>query len=46
MEESTDLKLNESSIIKQDKDGVLLAYYVRFATKFDQDYLHLIPLLY
>lgn len=38
-------KLNENAIVKQDPSGVLMAYYIRFASKYNEDYNHLLPVL-
>lgn len=35
--------LSERSIIKQDDVGVLLTYYIRYATKNQLDFNHLLP---
>ena len=38
------LQINEYKLIKQDEEGILTASYIRYATKKEIDFIHLIPL--
>jgi hypothetical protein len=45
LNQGTHPKLNERSIVKQDENGILMAYYIRWAIKLDEGFMHLLPLL-